>query len=525
MSFLKSLLKRNGKASSKPDFNVNDDAMSGASTGKAKMNTDLITGDLFCQLTYMSALATSALPRSLLFEYASQLNFTSSVYLKKVHFLAKRLNYDYSEACRMVGESTKESGPKAILLRMSGAMASGEDEAMFLKREAEVMGENYGDEYERQVESLRKWTDAFTALVISASLVVVISVVSMLIFPMPPSFIATLTFLMLVSTMLGVWVMYRSAPKEIKTHSLPETSKGQVLARKVLFYVSVPLVVLSIPVLFLMQAGLGWSMIVIALLIAPAGILAWWDDKKIDRNDDDIAGFLRSLGGITKVIGTTITEAVSRLDFGSLASLKKPVTRMNNALKFGIRPDLCWQKFVCETGSEQVNRSVRIFWDGIAVGGDPGAVGNQSSMFAMKIALLRGKRKMVSSGFFYLCTAMHATMAVLLVGIYQIMWNFASAMQRMQTSGGTADMSAIATLPTFAFFSNSSGQLQILNLMVTSMLVMLTAVSPAAIKVVDGGHNYKYLYLLTIMMIISGLALVFIPGMVKGMFSSLPTGG
>jgi archaellum biogenesis protein FlaJ (TadC family) len=63
-----------------------------------------------------------------MFEYASRLNFTSSVYLRKVHFLAKRLNYDYSEACRMVGESTREAEPKAILLRMSGAMASGEDD-------------------------------------------------------------------------------------------------------------------------------------------------------------------------------------------------------------------------------------------------------------------------------------------------------------------------------------------------------------------------------------------------------------
>ena len=525
MISLKSLLKPKEKGSSKSSIDVNEDAMSATNGGKVKKDTDLLKGDLFCQLTYMSALATSALPRSLIFEYTSQLNFTSSVYLRKVHFLAKRLNYDYSEACRMVGETTREADPKAILLRMSGAMASGEDEALFLKREAEVMGENYGDEYERQVDSLRKWTDAYVALIISASLVVVISVVSMLIFPMPPSFITTLTFLMLISTILGVWVMHRSAPKEIKTHTLPETSRAQKLARNALFYVSLPLVVLAMPVLFLMKVSLGWSLIVIALIIAPAGILIWWDDKKIDRNDADMAGFLRSLGGITKAIGTTITETVSRLDFGSLASLKKPVTRMNNALKFGIRPDMCWQKFVYESGSEQVNRSVRIFWDGIAVGGDPNSVGNQASMFAMKIALLRGKRKMVSSGFFYLCMAMHATMAILLVGIYQIMWNFANAMQSMQTSGGTSDMSAISSLPTFAFFSNSSGQLQILNLMVTAMLLMLTAANPAAVKVVDGGHNYKYFYLLTITMIITGLTMLVLPGLVHGMFSSLPTGG
>jgi archaeal flagellar protein FlaJ len=521
MISLKSLLKRSGKDS----FKSKDAGMYGAAEEQIKPNTDLLKADLFCHLTYMSALATSDLPRAQMFEYASRLGFTSSVYLRKVHFLAKRLNYDYSEACRMVGETTREAEPKAILLRMSGAMASGENEAMFLKRESEVMGETYGDEYERQVDSLRKWTDAFVALIISASLVVVITVVSILIFPMQPSFIVTLTFLMLASTLLGVWVMYRAAPKEIKTHRLPQTSKAQEIAKKALFYVSIPLGVLAIPVLIIVNAGLGWSLVVAALVIAPPGILIWWDDKKIDRNDEDIAGFIRSLGGIAKVIGTTITEAVSRLDFGSLSSLKKPVSRLNNALRFGIRPELCWEKFVCESGSEQINRSVRIFWDGIAVGGDPGAVGNQSSMFAMKIALLRGKRKAVAAGFYYLCVTMHATMALLLVGIYQIMLSFSQAMQKMQGATSNAQgMNAISQLPTFAFFANSGGQLQMLYTMSTAMLLMLTVVNPAAVKVVDGGHNYKYFYYLAIMMLITGLASIFVPGLVKGMFSGLTMG-
>lgn len=516
MISLKSLLKRNETVSS------NDGAAVAWGTGdeQIKLNNDLLKADLFCHLTYMSALATSALTRSQMFDYASRLGFTSSVYLRRVHFLAKKLNYDYSEACRMVGESTKEAEPKAILLRMSGAIASGEDQALFFKRESEVMGETYGDEYERQVESLKKWTDAFVALIISASLVVVISVVSILIFPMQPSFIATLTFLMLISTVFGVWVMYRSAPKEIKTHRLSSTSKAQEIARKALFYVSIPLAVLALPALIFTNAGLGWSLIVLGLIICPTGIFAWWDDRRIDKNDEDIAGFIRSLGGITKTIGTTITEAISRLDFGSLSSLKKPVTRLNNALRFGVNPELCWEKFVCESGSEQINRSIRIFWDGVAVGGDPGKVGNQSSMFAMKIALLRGKRKAVSSGFYGLCVAMHATMALLLVGIYQIMWNFSQAMQKMNSGAGEG-MNAVAQLPTFAFFSNSSGQLQMLSMMSTAMLLMLTIVNPAAIKVVDGGHNYKYLYYLAIMMIITGLAEVFVPGMVAGMFSGL----
>jgi flagellar protein FlaJ len=520
MISLKSLPRLKGKASSKENRIQAD----GQPVEKIKFNSDLLKGDLFCQLTYMSALATSQLNRAQLFEYASRLSFSSSVYFRQIHFMAKKLNYDYSEACRMVGEKTKEALPKSFLLRMSGAIASGEDVAEFLKREAYVIGENYGEEYERNVESLKRWTDAYTALIISASIVVVISVVSMLIFPMSPTSISLLTFVMLISVLLGVWILYRSSPKELKSHHLAQTSAAQTLARKVLLYVSVPLFIVSIPVLLFMQAGMGWSMIVIALLMMPAGILIMYDDRQIDKNDADIAGFLRSLGGISKVIGTTVTEAITRLDFGSLGSLKKPVIRLNTALKFGIRPDLCWQKFVCETGSEQINRSVRIFWDGIVVGGDSQKVGNQASMFAMKIGMLREKRKMVSSGFSFLCIAMHATMAVLLVGIYQIMWNFSQAMQKMSVTGGEG-MQAISQLPTFAFFADSSGPLTVLNMMVTSMLIMLTITNPAALKFVEGGHSYKYIFYLAIIMLISGASFVLVPDLVKGMFGTLPVGG
>jgi flagellar protein FlaJ len=520
MISLKSLPRLKEKASSKEKTAQQD----GLESSKVAFNSDLLKGDLFCQLTYMSALATSDVPRAQLFEYASRLGFTSSAYFKKIHFIAKKLNYDYSEACRMVGEKTKDAEPKAILLRLAGAIATGEDQAEFLKREAYVMGEHFGEEYERNVESLRKWTDAFIALIISASIVVVISVVSMLIFPMSPASLSLLTFVMLVSVLLGTWIMYRASPKEIKTHKMSHTSAAQAMARKVLMYVSLPLIVLSIPILFITQAGIGWSMIVVALLLMPAGILIMYDDGRINKNDADIAGFLRSVGGISKVAGATITEAVGRLDFSSLSSLKKPVSRLNTALKIGVKPDLCWQKFVCETGSEQINRTVRIFWDGIVVGGDPQKVGNLASMFAMKIELLREKRRMVSSGFAFLAAAMHATMALLLVGIYQIMWNFSQAMQKMSMTGGEG-MQAIAQLPTFAFFADSSGPLKILNLMVTSMLLMLTAVNPVAIKVTEGGHNYKYIFYLALMMLITGASFVFVPELVKGMFGTMPTGG
>src|SRR4030043_486793 len=103
MTSLKYLLKLKGMGSSRQGEQGNK----GRSNGKVSFNKDLLKGDLFCHLTYMAAIATSNLPRHLLFEYASSLPYSPSRYIRKVHFLAKKLNYDYSEACRTIGETIK----------------------------------------------------------------------------------------------------------------------------------------------------------------------------------------------------------------------------------------------------------------------------------------------------------------------------------------------------------------------------------------------------------------------------------
>ena len=60
---------------------------------------------------------------------------------------------------------------------------------------------------------------------------------------------------------------------------------------------------------------------------------------------------------------------MARLDFHSLGSVERDVNLLYTRLLAGISPNLCWNQFVGETGSEQVNRSVRTFLDGVSLGG------------------------------------------------------------------------------------------------------------------------------------------------------------
>ncbi len=139
--------------------------------------------DLITQLTHMSAVATSGISRDKLFEGTAALDYSTSKYFRRVHRVAQRLNYDYSKACEVVAEQVKNDSVQNLLLHFATALSAGEPEDEFLARETEVQLELYGKKYERDMESLRKWTDAYVALMVSTTLIIVISLVSMMIYP------------------------------------------------------------------------------------------------------------------------------------------------------------------------------------------------------------------------------------------------------------------------------------------------------------------------------------------------------
>ena len=119
----------------------------------------------------------------------------------------------------------------------------------------------------------------------------------------------------------------------------------------------------------------------------------------------------------------------------SLASLEQGVRRLHVRLRSGIRPDLCWDRFVAETGSELVDRSVSTFWDTIKLGGDPDQIGFLSSLFALKISLMRENRKLVSQTFMYLMVPLHAVLIGILLFVTEVMVVFAHAAQQHPDAG------------------------------------------------------------------------------------------
>jgi len=100
-----------------------------------EFNKRMLHFDLFAQLSYMAAIATAGVPRAGLFLNAAGLPYVSAAYFRNISRVARYLNVDYAEACRQEADRTKEEVVKGLLLRLGGALSSGEDERLFLTRE------------------------------------------------------------------------------------------------------------------------------------------------------------------------------------------------------------------------------------------------------------------------------------------------------------------------------------------------------------------------------------------------------
>jgi archaeal flagellar protein FlaJ len=484
---------------------------------KAKgFDNELLEMDFFCQLAYMAAIATSGISRSGLFYQAARLPYTATRYFRRVDFVAKMFNHDYAQACRIVGEKTKEPAIKALLLRLSGALSSGEDLAGFLSRESLVLSESYGNSYERRLEILKKWSDAYVSLILTTALVTVMSVVTMMIGNVTIAFQLSLAILTILATIFGSWFLYHTAPRESTIHSLPYRSREQDVARsliRLIFPVGGIVILLAI----VTRVDLGITMMVISAFLLPVGLVVMIDDGKIIRRDSDIAAFLRSLGGVMQAIAATPAEAISRLDFRSLGTLREDVSLLHTRLMAGVSPDSCWSRFVCETGSELVNRSVRTFWDGITLGGEPQEVGNEASAFAMKISMLRAQRSQIGLGFLWLTITMHTVLTILSVFVYSVFVTFSELVNRLMPKQGL-ESGIMPTLPSLGLFTQDSTQLSLLHFMVVLIVLVLTVANAFAVYSVSGGSTQKILFYLALTIAISGGVLELVPGIVSTLF-------
>jgi flagellar protein FlaJ len=482
---------------------------SSSKANKAKLKP-VSSFDLFYQLTYMSAMSAAGITRSKTFEIAALSNSPAGQYFVAINTLVDELRYDYPEACRAVGERAKSEEVKSFLLRLADALRSGEPPADFLAREAKVQGDNYENAYERDLEALKKWSDAFSSIIVSVALIVIINLVSTMIYQVGVGLIIGLVVTAVVMGFFGAWVLSRAAPQEkiiIDSQEGSTDQKGTVR----LFRMIIPIAVISGLALVLFGVPMQYILIWSALLLLPVGLSSYKTDRKINKKEAEISSFLRSIGGMATSTGTTLKGSLTKVDLSSFPTLEKDIDRLSTRLQALVSPAICWHRFGRESGSQLIKESIDIFFEAVRLGGDPERVGYLCSLFASRTALLRAKRRVVVETFSWLTLVMHMTVAGLMIFVLEILHNFL-AMMNSVIDPEQAELAAQSLATPLANFS--PGQLQILDSMTVVMVILLAVVSAVAIIVSDGGYKYKMLFYLSALLFMSGICFWAVPPIV-----------
>jgi flagellar protein FlaJ len=489
-----------------------DDALAGSK--RPNVDKKSLAFDLFTHISYMASMATAKASRDVMFQYAATLNLSSTAYFLDINTLVNRLKYDYSEACRAIADRTDDHDVSSLLLRMSGSLSS---------REAAVMAELYRATYETNIESLRKWTDAYSAMIVSAGLIVVVSIISMMIWSLGPGMILMTGTVTMTVAIIGSWTIYLAAPKESFTRTAGLSAPNQLVAANLFRYLVPTGFIVGLVATLATGGQLGIGMLIFGVSLLPAGFIMNLDAGRLLKLDADVATATRMLGGVTDAIGTTVSDALSKVDRRSLGSLEPYFRRLEVRVRSGITPDRCWDHLIQESGSELMERTINIFWDALTIGGNPLVTGKTAAFFSAEIALLREKRSLVAQTFGYLTVPLHAAMVGLLIFIVNVMQLFAESMlsdtSSADPSGSGAPIPDIAGSSGFNTFANVN--FEFLNIIITMVVVVFTIANAVAPWAASGGHRMRAGYQIGVMMVVSGICMTIIPPLSRMIFTTI----
>jgi flagellar protein FlaJ len=474
-------------------------------------NFSEVTGfALFYQLTSMSATAAAGITRSKIFELACRVPAPPAKFFEQIVNLADKLRLNYPDACRMVGMKAKSEQMRTFLLRFADALRSGEPLAPFLAREANVQGDHYTNEYERQLESLKKWNDGYTSIAVSAALIVIINMVSTMIYNVGPAIMMGMVAAAIVVDFIVAWIVSRAAPQEVLSVPWREGSDEQRSALMLLKILSGAAIVAT-AVLALLRLNVGWVLLVPALLIIPAGLASSKAEAKVMKRDMEIGAFFRSIGGTATSRGTTLGEALNRIELNSFPALEPVIKKLSRRLRASAKPELCWQMFGKESGSRLISQATGIFYEATNLGGDPETAGVLCSLFSTRTAMLRAKRSGVAATFAWLMMVMHGVLAALMVFILEILKKFMELMSSAVPTDVQAEAERTLAIQLLSF---AAPPIALLERVTVAMLILLALVNGFAIVSSEGTHLFKISFYLSIMLLLTGIAFLVVPPLV-----------
>jgi archaeal flagellar protein FlaJ len=487
--------------------------------------------DLLFTTTYMASLALADASRPEIFSYAAnRKEYISSKYITKVEMYVKKWSYSYAEALGIVAERAGNPILKSMLSRYANAIDSGVPDDDFLKNELSTVRSVYRSQIEEGLEMLKKWGDAYIAMLLSGTVIAVTIMISIAIYS-PNGMETTLGMsyaIIFTICFFGNVLMYTSVPDDPKSHGLTIRASKEQQTIHAMERIIIPLTIISVIAMVLVGVSAGLIYLLVGILMAPLGIIGFIDDSNITLRDTDFSTFIRSLGAIMGGQGTTAVYALTTIDRKSLVALEPLVNSVYSKMNIGLDNKQVWDKFIGEAGSNLIYKYLNIYLDTVTLGGPPDAIGTVVGSSMLEQTLLREKKDMHARSFIVLLVPMHVAMAGIFVVLYRIMVVLTGSVATMMTkfqnmtaaaTGGAASsgISAGSALGGMSMFTNFPEKE--MGVYVVTTLTMLTVSNIIAARIVGGGDRYMFYFYAALFCSLTGIVLLVSPIVVNMFFS------
>ena len=488
--------------------------------------------DLLFMITYMASLGLANATRPEIFTFAAnRKEYISAIYIEKVDTFAKKWGFSYAESLSIVAERVNNTILKSMLNRYSNAIESGVPDEDFLNNELSTVRAVYRSQVEQGLEMLKKWGDAYIAMLLSGTVIAVVMMISIAIYA-PSGIQSTLNVaygIIFAISLAGNVLMYTSVPDDPKTHGLMTRASKEQDTVHAMERIIVPLTIIAVVVLVLLGIHAGLIFLLVGILMAPLGIIGFIDDANITLRDADFSTFISSLGAIMGGQGTTAVTALGTIDRKSLPAIENLVDSVYSKMNLGLDNKQIWDKFIGESGSNLIYKYLNIYLDTVTLGGPAEPIGKVVGSSVLEQTLLREKKDMHAKSFFVLLIPMHIAMIGIFVGLYQIMVVLTSSVSKMMTQFQQSSVAAsggAAGAVSGAGGSAMGGMTMLTNFpekeMMTFVVIILTIITVSnifAARIVGGGDRYMYYFYTAIFCTCTGFVLLVAPFAVSLFFS------
>jgi flagellar protein FlaJ len=490
-----------------------------------------MSADILFMITYMTSMSIANATRPEIFAFSAQRHeYVSAKYIGKVDMFVKKWSYSYAESLSIVAERTTNETLQNMLMRYSNSIDSNVPDDEFLAQELNTVRSVYRSQYEQGCELVKKWGDAYVAMLLSGTVIAVTIMISIAIYS-PTGMETTLNMsygIILVICVFANILMYGSVPDDPKTHKNLERSSKEQATVRTMERIIVPVALVIALLMLALGVSYGLIFMVVGIFMAPLGIIGFIDDNNITQRDSDFATFIRSFGSVMGGQSATAVRALGAIDRRSFMALEPLLNSVYSKMNLGLDTRQTWDRFIGESGSNLINMYLNIYLDTVQLGGPPEPIGKTVGSSMLEMVLLRDKKDMIAKGFFLLMVPMHIVMAGIFVALYRIMVVLTGSVSTMmahfqestaaagaQASGSGAVSASSALGGGMGMFTNFPEKE--MGIYVAITLTIITVSNIIAAKTVGGGDRYMYYFYAAIFCVLTGLVMLVAP-MVVGIF-------